>query len=357
MELALPGGFVRTAVNAVPWAGQLPQRPEHFSGSGVRRVVSLVADFAISHRYGAVLAPAHYLVEGASDEWRSIDLWLVTELRHELDRRGGSETRIYYPLAMPGTVLRDATHLQAIIRDLRGLDIDAIWLRIHPFGTSHSGAHVLRGYIEAAELLHSLQIPLVAERVGTVGLPLLAFGAVGGIESGITVGEQFNALPLLHAPSTRRGAFAPPPRVYLNSLGGFLSREQARNFFSNRRVKAKFACTDATCCRRGFVDMVENPRRHFLISRDREVNALARAPLRLRSALYMTNFLRPASDLAVRAAKVEPALERVAQRLESWHAALSALLESGQPASFSPAAVGRRLRTQQAAPRVVKPVE
>ena len=36
----------------------------------------------------------------------------------------------------------------------------------------------------------------VAERVGTVGLALMAFGAVGGVESGVTLGERFNVRDL-----------------------------------------------------------------------------------------------------------------------------------------------------------------
>lgn len=228
----------------------------------------------------------------------------------------------------------------ALIQHLRSLPIDAIWLRVHPFGTTTSGPLALCRYIHACQHFHDLGIPLVAERTGTVGLPLLAFGAVGGIESGVTLEERFT-LDRYTRRSSGSG-FLPAPRVYVTELGAFLSRDQARSFFDKRGMRAAHGCQDQRCCRRGYEDMIADPRRHFVVQRTSEVNKLSRTPAELRPTIYVDEFLRPASDAVIRAAKAEPLLESARKRLDSWRGTLGAMLVAEPPNSFAPAPVGRR---------------
>ena len=288
---------------------------------------------------GALLAPAH-IISGARDPWLAIDRRLVEELRRALDTRGRGQTPIYYPLVVRSTVFNDERQRQALIRHLRSLPIDAVWLRIHPFGTTNSGSLALRRYIHACQDFHQLGIPLVAERTGTVGFPLLAFGAVGGIESGVTFGERFT-LDRYTRRSSGAG-FLPAPRVYVAEVGAFLSREQAQSFFDKRGMRAAHGCQGQPCCRRGYEDMIANPRRHFVVQRASEVNKLSRTPAELRPTIYMDEFLRPASDAVIRAAKAHPSLEVVRKRLDSWRGTLGAMLVAEPPSSFSRVPVGRR---------------
>lgn len=76
--------------------------------------------------------------------------------------------------------------------------------------------------------LHVLGVPLVAEHSGTVGVALLAFGAVGGIESGITIAEGVNLDGYLKLPKPDVKPFAPAPRVYLHEIGAFLDPKRPR---------------------------------------------------------------------------------------------------------------------------------
>jgi hypothetical protein len=94
-------------------------------------------------------------------------------------------------------------------------------------------------------------------------------------------------------------------------------------------MKALLACKDEECCRRGVDDMLADPRRHFVIQRAAEVSRLSRAPSTLRPQLYMDDFLRGATDLALQAAKVDPSLASSQRRLESWRIALGGLLRDG----------------------------
>ncbi len=87
-----------------------------------------------------------------------------------------------------------------------------------------------------------------------------------------------------------------------------------------------------------------DPRRHFIRRRALEVAGLSRIPADLRAGHYLENFLRPASDRALRAAEVTPALESVRQRLDSWRGTLGEDLASRSAFTVSAPATGKRLR-------------
>ena len=339
IELSTPAGFGLSGVAELPWAPPVPHRPDDLGGPAGLLLCEELAEFAVKEGLSALLAPTH-LIGGPDDPWFDVDLRLADDLRRALDSRGRSATPIYYPLALRSTVLYDDAKRARLIERLADSPVDAIWLRVHPFGATSAGPVALRRYIAACRDLHQLNLPLVAEHSGTVGVPLLAFGAVGGVESGVTFGERFNLDRYLKH-SDGKG-FLPPPRVYLGELGAFLSRDQAASFFAHRGMRAAHGCQDQRCCRRGWQDMIADPRRHFLVQRGAEVTKLTRTPEQLRAGVYMDDFLRPASDAAARAAAAEPALEVVRRRLDSWRGALGAILTDDGPHTFSPAPTGTR---------------
>jgi len=133
-------------------------------------------------------------------------------------------------------------------------------------------------------------------------------------------------------------------RVYLHHLGAFVDRSKARALLERPGMKAAHGCLDASCCRRGWKDTLLHYREHFVAQRAAEVSALSNVPEPLRAGEYLEKFLRPASDKAVRAAEIEPALVPVRKRLDSWRGTLGKDLTTNPAHSFSPPAAGRRLR-------------
>lgn len=346
LELSTEIGFERTGLQQLPWASSAHDTPLSLQGDAADVFVDSLAAYMVEKQFSAVLAPSHY-ISPDDDDWLDVDADLTRRLRRALDSRAAFETLIYYPLAIHASRFRDASERRRLVHLLRALPIDALWLRVHPFG-SNSGQLAVRRYIEACKDFHQLGIPLVAEHAGAAGVALLAFGAVGGIESGITYGEQYNVGGLFRAP--REGSpFSPQARVYLPELGAFLSRKQAEAFFDNRQMKGSFGCRDTSCCRRGTVDTLRDPRPHFIRQRLLEVARVSRAPETLRSQVYLEDFLRPATDLALRAARVEPALDTTRKRLEGWRSALGAMAHEGRITSFASAPEGRRMQTRQSA--------
>lgn len=340
VDLSTAVGLEFAGVSKLPWAPGVPHQPADLSGAAGLLFSESLAEFMVKESIGAVQAPTH-IISGGTDPWLEIDAELVYHLRRALDTRGRGASPIYYPMILRSGVLQDDQARARLIRHLRALPIDAVWLRVHPFGTTSSGPLALRRYIHACQDLHELSVPLVAEHTGTVGVPLLAFGAVGGIESGITLGERFS---LDRYSRQREGAgFAPPPRVYISELGAFLTRDRARSLYSKRGMRAAHGCQDQRCCPRGWEDSVANPKRHFLVQRSSEIARLSATPADLRPTIYLNEFLRPAGDAAIRAAQAEPALEIVRKRLDSWRATLSAAHASGPPPSHSRVPAGRRI--------------
>jgi hypothetical protein len=154
-------------------------------------------------------------------------------------------------------VFHDAAQRAALKQAIEREDLDGLWLRVHPFGAS-SGHLTLQRYMQACQDFHSLNLPLVAEKAGSIGLALLAFGAVGGVETGVSSGDKFDFARLSKPPIEGKKAFAAHARVYLPGLGLFLDRETATSFF-HRNLKAAFGCQNPACCRRGATDTIGEP--------------------------------------------------------------------------------------------------
>lgn len=347
VELSTEVGFERVAPGRLPWAASSPHGPSSLAGPNGEAFAESLAAYVLDKGFSAVLAPTHYLDRNL-EPWLSVDAALTHALRRALDAARAQAIPIYYPLVIHSDLFRSQAERAKVVASLLALPIDALWLRVHPFGAS-SGPLALRRYIEACEDLHKLGVPLIGERTGTIGVALLAFGAVGGIESGITFGERFDASPLIRRPRGGNDPFLPPPRVYLAEIGAFLPRRDAEAFFENRQMKITLGCRDTSCCRRGTSDTLAAPRRHFMIQRVREVDRLSRAPSTLRPQLYLDDFLRPATDLALRAAQVEPALVSVRKRLEGWRQTLGAMAKNNPPASFSIVPEGIRIPRRERA--------
>ncbi len=345
VELSTEGGLARSGVASLPWSlnGSAPHTPAVLRAQGDHFADALAAH-VIDMEYSAVLAPTHYR-QDARDDWGAIDRALTERLRDALDQNGATSVPIYYPLVSNGPALGSWDERRRFKAQLGDLPIDALWMRVHPFSASAAGPIALRRYIDAGRDLQSLRLPLVAERSGTAGLALMAFGAVGGIESGITLGERFSYQDLKRRPKDDDGPnWSPQARVYISELGTFMSVKQAHEFFEIRGMKAKFACRDTGCCRRGAADMIRDPRPHFIRRRPGEVSAMSRLPEELRAPTYLDDFLRPATDLAHAGAKAYPPLERVRSRLDHWRTTLGALHRDRPAESFAIAPSGQRLR-------------
>ena len=325
VELATPGGIDRTGMLELPWSDGKQDSPASV-GQRASAIVETIAAAAVDMGVDAALAPTHFL-ESLPSPWLDLDLQLAESLRDALDSDSrGRRIRVYYPLVSNLGVLSRGPVLSRMRAELSRLRrdevVDALWLRMHAFGSTSSGRLNLRRYVDVSRGLHDVGVPVVGERTGTVGLALMALGCIAGIESSITHGERCDIRALQRTPRPGERGFAPAPRVYIPSIGAFVNREPAAQFFGAPGIKNWFAC-QRSCCRRGHIDMLADPRRHFLITRSGEVGELASVPAELRPEHYLSTWLRPASDRIIRAARVLPELAKQRGRLDDWRETLS----------------------------------
>jgi hypothetical protein len=320
-EPSVIGGHARRGIGELPWAGTTVHTPETFTERVVGDVTARIAEAAVSAGASTVLAPTHFL-RTLPSPWVEVDERLTLGLRHELDIAGGRHVAIYYPVIIDLKSVGTGAVMLYLLRHLAHLvqqgAIDALTIRAHGFGVARSGPPVLHQFVDLARSFHPLRLPIMAEQTGTVGLGLLAFGAVGAIESGLTFGETCDLSSLLKP--TKGKGFMPAPRVYLQQIGAFVKKGVATEFLRKGPLKHWHVCQDECC--RGVSGMLEDPRRHFVHQWAKEVADLANAPPDIRADLYLTKLSR-AVELASKAAEAQPILRAHAGRLVKWQRGFS----------------------------------
>jgi hypothetical protein len=307
MQMTTPGGAVLAGLRDLPWSELATATAADLRGRAGLHLGKLVAAAVEDGSFTAVLAPTH-LLSSAFDPMFAADRAVTTQLRIELDARGLGHVPVFYPLALATSAMRDTAQRASVIEGLKSVPIDGVWLRLHPL-TATAGPIALRRYIEACWDLHRLGLPLTAEHSGTVGIAVMALGGVGGIESGITLGERFEATSLSRLRRSTATPFSPPPRIYLHDAAAFVSRKSALALFASRPMIALLGCRDPGCCARGTVDTLKNPRRHFVLRRTAEVDRIGGVPPEHRANVYVADILRPALLNVVRASGQLPVPE------------------------------------------------
>lgn len=317
-QAAFVGGY-SDGLGRLPWGlGRQAMLADYTSAQGMLRADE-IAEFAATHGCSGIFAPTH-LVASANDPWFHADRQVAARLRSLLP----ANVALFYSLAIPMQLLCNPHERDALIEGLRGVDMDALWLKVENFGADASG-NKMRAYIEAAEAFHALGVPLIADHVaGIPSLAGLAFGAVGGIAHGIMMFESFKASSWRHPRSgTPR---APAPRVYLQEIDLLMSREQASAFLDHStRIRGQHACRDTRCCPRGGRDMLEHPARHYCYSRARQVELVGSVPHDQRVGTFMDRVLRPRSDALAASAALNIADEKLKTALEKRHRAMGRL--------------------------------
>lgn len=341
------GGYSR-GLGQLPWGlGRQSTIADYRGNEGMRRADEIAA-FVNANGLSAVIAPTH-LVGSANDPWFQVDRIVAARLRSLLP----SDMALLYSLAVPMQLLRNPAERDALVEGLRGVHMDALWLKIENFGADATGDK-MKLYIEAAEAFHDLGVPLIGDHVaGMPSLAGLAFGALGGISHGIMMFEGFKASGWRRPPS---GApRTPSPRIYLHELDLLVSREHAQAFLDHStRVRGQHACRDTRCCPRAGRDMLEHPARHYCYTHARQVELVGAAPVDQRVGVFMDRILRPRSDALASAAALNLAEEKLKAALEKRHrtmgrlrGVLAHLAEHHEPASVARSPLSREQREGQ----------
>lgn len=340
-EAAFLGRYTEN-LGKLPWVGGHCNAQDDFSGTQGRRRVTELAKFALNEGFTQVMSPTHFL-QSAEDPWFELDIENAIRLRNLLDRHSSQQRiPIIYSLAIPYKVFRNPEQRNRLISQLKRAPIDSLWLKVGNMGSNATSTGIIN-YIRAAEEFHALGVAVVGDFIGGMaGLSLLSFGAVGGIAHGITFGERFD--PSSWAKKPKQGnRFGQERRVYVAAIDMMLKPKQAEMLFeASTRAKSLFGCRDKHCCPRGIQDMVGNPARHFMVQRLGHVSELSQIPEQLRPQRFLERHLRPATDLAVSAERIDwkdkemmKKTEKNRVRLDNLRVALGNQAVKKPPISFA----------------------
>jgi hypothetical protein len=257
---------------------------------------------------------------------------------------------IVYSLATSYALFRDSHARQELAEGLRSLPVEALWLQLDGFG-SDSSATAVRAFLEGVTDFHPLRKPVVADHVGgLIGAALLAFGGVGGIAHGVTLGERFDSSSWRRPRASK--AFGVSRRVYVPDLDLMLKPADAASLFAlGTKAHRLFGCRNTSCCPRGVTDMMDNRARHFLYQRMLEVRQIELVPESLRVSHFLEKRLRPATDRLVAATHLPWTDQLLQQRVEAQRKRLDLLrVALGNLASSEP----RRSISQRPTTRVAR---
>lgn len=353
-ELSEIGKFGGVAGGA-PWREVDEDRPlkaADFEPGANVELFGKIAGLAVALGVTTVMAPTHFLRQGADDRWLITDVRSVLALRAALDREGGKHVAIDYPLIVPHTRIHEESHRRRIMDALRDLPIDNLFLRLSGFGADAKPLAVKRTLLAIREL-HPLDYPILLDHVGgLVGLSALAFGIVSGIAHGVGERERFDARSW-HKPQKEREpntVFRRAIYIPLPGLDRSFRKVHLEALARAPRGRRLVVCDDRLCCPHGLSSMLDNPRAHIARQKFRAVNDLFKVPDTRRIwhfvEVEMRNIERKARDLArlkTGNEKLNIALVRGKDRIVSLMRIYETLAELERP--YPPALIRRQLPT------------
>ncbi len=300
-ELAAKEKFMGQAGNA-PWATASEGKllgPSFFRADEKTDIIGQIARFAVQYAVDTVLAPTHFLADPDFTDWFSIDVTSCLALRRALDREGGRNISIDYPIIHSHVLINDSTVRSTLIGRIADLPIDNVWIRASGLGNDPK-PQTTKQFIFALHGMHNLGKPIVIDYLGgLMGQAVLAFGGASGLAHGIAEREQFNARSWHKEPKKRdnddgfgRATYIPVP-----GLGRSFKSKELDLLASAKGGKRAVACQD-TCCAHGIQDMKNDPRQHATRQSFAPIDALGAVPDLNRESYFLDKPLREAETLA-----------------------------------------------------------
>jgi hypothetical protein len=170
-----------------------------------------------------------------------------------------------------------------IVNRLMDHPIDAVYVQPLRLNPARDSVEKLTQYVEFLLALKTTGLSVVAGRVGAFGLVLQALG-IPSFDSGLCQAEAFD-LASLNRPLTERErkrrserGGGGDRRIYIEQLKTTLTGRHAAAILANRQLRSRFTCSLGCCQHRGFDELPDRRRQHYLWVRQHEVNELRDCP-------------------------------------------------------------------------------
>jgi hypothetical protein len=281
LRFTRPGFRDVAKLRELPYAPPAPFEPLTFESLDADRLVTKA--LALTQELHAC---AH-TVPGLPLHDQDLELWvranrLIVERACRVHGTGDIERRGLVALVAPGRRAMKSPEL--VLEWLVDLPVDAVYvqpLNLHPV---RDGFEKLANYVAYLRSFKEAGLGVIAGRVGAFGLVLQALG-ISCFDSGLGDGEAFSFSSHTRPPTKRRKGTSGggrDRRIYLEPLKTTLQARHAQLLLQELGLRARFACELGCCRHRGFEDLPDRRRVHYLFTRDAEVAALRDKPDALR---------------------------------------------------------------------------
>ena len=293
----------QTHAKKAPWAGAAEGGlldSSYFDGTHSQvNIINWIAKFAVEQNVHTVLAPSHYLADRNFSDWLSLDMRSCIELRKALDREGGRNIAIDFPIIHSHTALNQQEFRNEIVKRIDDLPIDNVWIRASGLGTEPKPQST-KQFLKSLYDLQRFNKPIIMDHVdGLMSQSLVAFGGVSGLAQGIGERGQFNAGTWHNAPKERDPdkPFGRTTYITIPRLGRRISSKELQLLASAKGGRKHLGCQDA-CCQHGVKDMLADSRQHAAFQTIAPIAALAGVPDLNREGYFLEKPLLEAERLA-----------------------------------------------------------
>ncbi len=196
---------------------------------------------------------------------------------------------------------------ERIVERLVDQPIDAVYVQPTNLNPVKDSLEKLARYVHFLSDLREAGLHVIAGRVGAFGLVLQALDAALCFDSGLNQAEAFNLATLNRPVSDRererrkagRGG-GPDRRVYFEPLKTTLMGRDAATVIATPALRGHLVCSLGCCQHRGFEDLQDRRRQHYLWVREHEVDELRRKSTRAMRIDLIHEQLVSARELGMR---------------------------------------------------------
>lgn len=294
-----------------PWGvlcNNQPLGPEHFARGAASDVVGQIARMAVENKFDVVLSPTHYLADPHCDNWLAVDRVACVELRHALDREGGTHIRIDYPVLHLLSSLYRSDVRSEILHALDDLPFDNLWLRSSG-AEGIAGPDKIKSVLIALSGMHNLGRPVILDYLGgMLSVAAMAFGVASGRALGIGEMERFDASDWHKAPKPQvdgSSSFGRTVRYAVSDLGKALTEREIRTLAEasgGRRLLAGHL--------RSVGDLFQDGREHQLARMAAERVELEKVPLLRRDDWFLRHPMQAMVRKSRSIAELKPSVAR-----------------------------------------------
>jgi serine/threonine-protein kinase len=244
-----------------------------------------VLNWQLKYNCDYLMAPFHYS-ENLKSEWVSLDLKLLEESKEYLERENINRP-LFAGICTNIEDLTDEDNRSSLVNSYSRNVVDGYMFYIDLIDERTTNPIQLHSYVSLLLAFKALKRPVIAARVGNLGLGLISLG-IDGFTSGISALSSFSAKMLLEE---RGKGYDMEKRYYVPALLQYLKISAAKKLLNSHEFQ-HLRCACEFCKGTSLNGLEKVAKLHFLKVRTQEVAAINAMPAEKR----LPSFIKWAKD-------------------------------------------------------------